>query len=177
MAPFVKHYTLTDQAYVHKILDLNLAENKSESRASASRSRKSSAKSKKGAPTVENVAASTNAVSFKPLDWETDEVSCVTSESQTSFDVVIACDCIYNDALVQPLVQTSADLCKLRRDDPTQSNPTVCIVAQQLRSSEVFEDWLIAFHKLFRVWRLPDSYLTPELQTDSGFIIHIGILR
>lgn len=113
-----------------------------------------------------------------PLDWETDEVtsSLLVNESKNSFDAVIACDCIYNDALIKPLVQTCVDACKLRTSDGTEK-PALCIVAQQLRSPEVFEAWLKEFHRAFRVWRLPDEELIDGLKSDSGFVIHVGILR
>ena len=101
------------------------------------------------------------------------------SESKKSFDAVIACDCIYNDALIEPLVQTCIDLCRLRKlEDQEEANrPTVCVVAQQLRSAEVFEGWLKAFYKAFRIWRVPDEGLIDGLRSNSGFAIHIGILR
>jgi hypothetical protein len=100
------------------------------------------------------------------------------SEDKSSFDIVIACDCIYNDALVDPLVQTCVDACKLRASDATwNEDSTVCIVAQQLRSAEVLEGWLKAFHKTFRVWRVPNEELIDGLKEDSGFVLHIGVLR
>jgi len=100
------------------------------------------------------------------------------SEDKSSFDAVIACDCIYNDVLIDPLVQTCIDVCKLRASDATRNEEfTVCIVAQQLRSAEVFEGWLKAFHKAFRVWRLPNEELIDGLKEDSGFVLHIGVLR
>ena len=101
------------------------------------------------------------------------------SESKKSFDAVIACDSIYNDALIEPLVQTCIDVCRLRKleGEGEANRPTVCFVAQQLRSAEVFDGWLKAFHKAFRVWRVPDEGLIDGLKSDSGFVIHVGILR
>jgi len=99
------------------------------------------------------------------------------NDSRKSFDAVIACDCIYNDALISPLVQTCVDACTLRVADDPAKKPAVCIVAQQLRSSEVFEGWLNEFHKAFQVWRLPDEELIAGLKSDSGFVVHVGILR
>lgn len=101
------------------------------------------------------------------------------SEDRRSFEVVLACDCIYNDTLIKPLVQTCVDACKLRDLDSSkvEKEPTVVIVAQQLRSDEVFESWLREFMRAFRVWRMPDEKLTVELKSDSGFVIHVGILR
>lgn len=174
VAPRVKAYVVTDQDYVMKLLKLNISENQPDT-TSSSKGRKSSAKSKNSAPAplkASNIIA-------QPLDWETDEVtpSLTGSASSQSFDVVVACDCIYNDALINPLVQTCVDVCKLRALDTEKSEPTVCVVAQQLRSNEVFEGWLKAFHESFRVWRVPDELLSDGMKSSSGFVVHVGILR
>jgi hypothetical protein len=179
LAPLINSYILTDQEYILKLLNQNLAENQQDT-PSSSKSRKSSAKSKRGSAPATQHKKSTN-ITGKSLDWETDEVtpSLTGSESKRSFDAVIACDCIYNEALIDPLVQTCIDVCKLRKpeDHGEEIKPTVCIVAQQLRSAEVFEAWLKAFYKAFRVWRVPDEELIDGLKSDSGFVIHAGILR
>lgn len=156
-----------------KLISQNIDENQQDRSSSGTKGRKSAAKSKKGntdpSSKISNVTA-------KPLDWEKDEVtpSLTGSESKSSFDVVIACDCIYNDALIKPLVETCIDACKLRQAD---ESPTVCLVAQQLRSAEVFEGWLKEFHKAFRVWRIPDEELIQGLRENSGFVVHMGTLR
>jgi len=179
LAPLIYSYVLTDQEYVLKLLHQNLAENQQDT-SSSNKGRKSNAKPKRGsAPAIQQKEGSN--ITATSLDWETDEVtpSLAGSESKRSIDAVIACDCIYNDALIEPLVQTCIDVCKLRKseDNGEGNEPTVCIVAQQLRSAEVFEGWLKAFHKAFRVWRVPDGELVDGLKSDSGFVIHIGILR
>lgn len=173
LGPRVASYVLTDQDYVMKLQNQNLAEN-CQNTLSSSKGRKSNAKPKRGSTAVSLGQKPSNIIA-KPLDWETDEVTSSLSTSG-SFDLVIACDCIYNDALIQPLVQTCIDACKLRLATPG-GNPTVCIVAQQLRSDEVFEAWLKAFSKAFRVWRLPDELLIDGLKSNSGFVVHIGVLR
>ncbi len=96
-----------------------------------------------------------------------------------SFDAVIACDCVYNEALVEPLVQTCADVCRLRMCDTelAAGQPCVCLVAQQLRDPAVFEAWLKCFCSYFRVWRIPDALLADGLRTSSGFVVHMGLLR
>ena len=117
------------------------------------------------------------------LDWELSSVSslpdllgdCDTGTLST-VDGVLACDCIYNESLIDPLVQTCIDICRLRSTSLAQ-NPTVCIIAQQLRSSEIFEAWLSAFTKSFRVWRVQDDLLSADLKQGSGFVIHCGLLR
>lgn len=158
-----------------KLLNQNLAENQNDS-STTTKGRKSTAKPKRGsAPATQHQRESK--ILARPLDWETDEVTAsLTGSASKSFDAVIACDCIYNDALVDPLVQTCVDVCRLRESDE-EGRPTICIVAQQLRSAEVFEGWLKAFYKAFRVWRVPDEGLIDGLKSDSGFVTHVGILR
>ncbi|EMR71890.1 putative nicotinamide n-methyltransferase protein [Eutypa lata UCREL1] len=116
---------------------------------------------------------------FTPLDWEQDEVttSLTGDEAIRSFDVVLACDCIYNEALIPPLVQTCVDACKLRALDTNFTDPTVCMVAQQLRDPDILESWMKEFHKSFRTWRIPEEALSKALRSNPGFVIHIGILR
>jgi len=191
LASLVKSYVLTDQDYVTKLLHQNLAENYKDasSQSQSTKSRKSSSKSKKHPAGQDTSQTSNRNIFFTPLDWETDIVTpSLTNSSDatdTSFNAVIACDCIYNDALIQPLVQTCIDACQLRDitlpsgniPDVEGRNPTVCIVAQQLRSAEVFESWLKAFHAAFHVWRVSDGELIDGLKSDSGFVIHFGVLR
>jgi hypothetical protein len=166
LGSLVGTYVLTDQEYVMKYLNQNLAENQPDGHASVSKSRKSTSKSKKAPAPASSANTISNIITS----------SLTGSETNVSFDAVIACDCIYNDALIKPLVDTCKDACQLRLVDGKEI-PTVCIVAQQLRSAEVFEGWLKEFHKVFRVWRVPDQELIDELKSDSGFVIHIGLLR
>ncbi|KAH6716872.1 hypothetical protein BKA61DRAFT_313054 [Leptodontidium sp. MPI-SDFR-AT-0119] len=177
LEPLISSYVLTDQDYVMKLLNQNVIQNRQET-SSAGKGRKSSSKPKRGSAPTSSLQAASN-ISARPLDWETDVVtaSLTGRDSKKSFDAVIACDCIYNDALIEPLVQTCVDACRLRISDDAEEEPAVCIVAQQLRSSEVFEGWLKEFHKVFRVWRIPDEDLINGLKSDSGFVIHIGVLR
>lgn len=181
LGPQVESYVLTDQDYVMKLLNQNLGENRQEGSSSLSKGRKSKEKSKRGSASVGvNLKVDSNVVA-RALDWETDEVTTelVSGSKKRSFDAVIACDCIYNDALILPLVQTCFDVCQLRTSEKLEEGfqPTMCIVAQQLRSAEVFESWLRVFHECFRVWRIPDEHLTNGLRSDSGFVVHIGVLR
>ena len=187
LAPLINSYVLTDQEYVLKLLNQNLSENQQDtsSSSSSSKGRKGALKPKRGAASTAQQKDRTN-ISARSLDWETDEVaaSLTGSESKRSFDVVIACDCIYNEALIEPLVQTCVDVCRLRGLEEEEEgeeggvkNTTVCVIAQQLRSADVFEDWLKAFHEAFRVWRVTDEELIDGLKSGSGFVVHVGILR
>ncbi|KAK3687548.1 hypothetical protein B0T22DRAFT_478854 [Podospora appendiculata] len=194
LAPRIARYVLTDQPYVAKLVLQNLAEN--ESTTTTARSKSSSAKAKKGGSSSSSkhakssgtaAAAAPGQIAFTPLDWETDEVTAALtgSSSAKSFDLVVACDCIYNEALVEPFVSACADICRLRAVEQQQEQeqgdtvlqPSVCVVAQQLRNPDVFGAWLTCFARSFRVWRVPDSMLDDGLESNSGFVIHIGVLR
>ncbi|CAP70257.1 uncharacterized protein PODANS_3_3400, partial [Podospora anserina S mat+] len=180
LAPRVKGYVLTDQPYVAKFVEQNVAEN---SHISASSTGKGKAKGKKTKATAASHSKDNNVV-FTPLDWETDEAtpSLLTDLPDTagrkSFDAIIACDCIYNEALIDPLVSTCADICRLRtQESDTEADPTICVVAQQLRDDQVFEGWLARFMESFHTWRAPDELLPNGLKPSSGFVVHIGILK
>ncbi|KAF2403304.1 hypothetical protein EJ06DRAFT_271849 [Trichodelitschia bisporula] len=152
LAPQVASYIATDQEYVLKHLRQNIADN-------AGRG-----KGKRANITV------------RPLDWETSSVAALYTDLglvDEGIGAIVCCDCIYNESLIAPLVDTCVDICHLA---PAEK-PTVCIFAQQLRSFDVFEAWLAAFHAAFETWRVPDSLLTADLKEGSGFVVHIGMLR
>jgi hypothetical protein len=183
LGPHVAHYLLTDQSYVQRLVNQNIDENTQSSTSTKKAGDSHKGKSKgnpKGKPST-NTTRTTGTAKFETLDWETDSVT--TGLSPTGdFDMVVACDCVYNEALVRPLVSTCVDACRLRDADEEREGeggkmPTICIVAQQLRSDEVFEAWLVEFHRYFNVWRLPDEILPRPLRSDVGFVIHAGILR
>ncbi|KAI4756134.1 hypothetical protein E4T52_11730 [Aureobasidium sp. EXF-3400] len=165
LAPLVQQYIATDQAYALKLLKENIDQNTTSTQ-TGTRNKKPSKKP--------NVVPSSN-IQIESLDWETDDVDSFlkSSNAPEGVDLVIACDCIYNYALIKPFVQTCVDICRSRRGE----RPTVCVIAQQLRQPDVFEEWLEGFNKHFRSWRLPDDVLTDDLREKSGFVIHIGILR
>lgn len=133
---------------------------------------------------------------FRALDWETDTpTSSLAHPVSSSFDLVLACDCIYNEALVDPFVSTCVDICKLRRHSDTtvaagdKKRPAaVVVVAQVLRDSDVFNAWIKRFVQDFRCWRVPDEMMIDELKSEgqggsgggggtSGFVVHVGVLR
>lgn len=152
VAPLVKTYFATDTGSVaqSKTLRQNLAEN--------APGKKCSSK-----------------IVVRTLDWEVDSAARLYDEiglASGQIDLLVACDCIYNESLVAPFVETCADICRLSRDVPT-----VCLVAQQIRSPDVFGLWLAAFHDKFRAWRVPRDLIGDALSDDSGFVVHIGILR
>ncbi|KAG9964083.1 hypothetical protein KCU61_g3070, partial [Aureobasidium melanogenum] len=165
LAPLVQQYIATDQAYALKLLKENIDQNTT--------STQTGTKNKK--PSKKANAVPSSNIQVESLDWETDDVDSFLkgNNAPEGVDLVIACDCIYNYALIKPFVQTCVDICRSR----TSERPTVCVVAQQLRQPDVFEEWLEEFNKHFRTWRLPDDVLTDDLRENSGFMIHIGILR
>ncbi|KPM34880.1 hypothetical protein AK830_g11692 [Neonectria ditissima] len=174
LAPRVARYVLTDQPYVHRLVQRNLDENLPSAISPAPGARP------RGKRRVAAASARSHAaVRFAALDWEADEVtpSLTGSDRVRSFDAVVACDCVYNYALVAPFVQTCVDACRLRAKDPTQDRPCVCVIGQQLRNDEVFESWLKTFHASFHVWRVPDAALPEELRPAAGFVVHVGVLR
>ncbi|KAI8285004.1 Diaminohydroxyphosphoribosylamino-pyrimidine deaminase [Colletotrichum sp. SAR11_240] len=188
LAPRISRYILTDQPYVSRMIHQNLEANPLPS----STASKPSSRRKKTTSTVSNTSASSSpgSIQFTSLDWELDTPtpSLTGSPSTRSFDAVVCCDCIYNEALVDPLVSTTADLARLRlrvqeeeeetdAEEAERSEPCVCIVAQQLRSPDVFEEWAKSFHRRFRMWRVPDELLPEGLRIESGFVVHVGILR
>lgn len=135
------------------------------------------ARSKAGAAAAAGGGAGEK-IKVEELDWENSD----TSHMQ-DVDLIIACDCIYNEALIDPLNQTCAAIAKLRNnkqdddDDEKKKNPTICLIAQQLRSPDVFEAWLKSFHALFEVWQVPDALLDEGLREGSGFVVHVSIVR
>ncbi|KAL1653063.1 Ribosomal protein lysine methyltransferase [Didymella pomorum] len=112
---------------------------------------------------------SPGSITAQVLDWEEDDVSHLSP-----VDVLIACDCIYNYALVEPLNATCAAICKL---NDSKERPTLCVIAQQLRSSDVFEAWIKSFDRRFHTWQIPDRLMDEGLREGSGFVVHIGIVR
>ena len=179
LAPRVGRYVATDQEYVFNMLKANI-----ESNCPIRKYSDSSVSKHLGKAHVNNSSACARSkIEVLSLDWELSSVSNLptmidtgSAEVSQAIGAVIACDCIYNEALITPFIRTCADICQLANADSAEK-PTLCIVAQQLRSATVFETWLKAFHKLFKVWRIPNDLLINGLKEDSGYVIHIGIRR
>ncbi|KAH6612137.1 hypothetical protein C7974DRAFT_407103 [Boeremia exigua] len=152
----------TDQDYAMKLLRQNISSNLEAFFPAAKKGGKSRRKPQPSTPHSDRITT-------EILDWEEDSV-----DHLQPVNLIVACDCIYNEALVEPLNTTCASICKLNTDADT---PTLCIVAQQLRSPDVFELWIKSFDRLFHTWQLPDRYLTADLRENSGFVVHVGIVR
>ena len=173
LAPRVGRYIATDQEYVFKLLKQNLSKNA----LALPKSKKSHMGRKMGTKGINSDIEGT--VEVLALDWEASSASSISSflPSSSNVDVVIACDCIYNETLIEPFVNTCADICRLQQASDSGGNATVCLIAQQLRSDLVFDAWLLKFSEAFTVWRLPDDWLTEDLKEGSGFVVHAGILK
>jgi hypothetical protein len=205
LAPSVQHYLATDQEYVRRVFRTNLDTNASVTSAGSasgqqkgSKTRGSSRSTSKG----KQPSRTASNITFTTLDWELDQPEllkeCIESQSSghagddeggeeedPGFDLLLSCDCIYNEALVAPFVRTCADICRLRpayepsSEETSQSSlqPTVCIVAQQQRAPEVFETWLRETLREFHVWRLSDEVLGDGLQGGTGYLVHLLLAR
>ena len=173
LASQVNRYIATDQDYVLRLLKQNIEENtvKLKFPKSAKKNRNDTAKSAVHKDSIENIQVIA-------LDWEHNSIESLPSllgDSDT-VDAVIACDCIYNEALISPFVRACSEICRLRIRSG-QQKPTVCLVAQQLRSPDIFDAWAKAFYKVFKFWRVPDELLIDGLRIQTGFVVHLGILR
>lgn len=207
LAPRVRRVVATDQEYILKALQANLERNgfaapvavvpTSAKRAS---NKQSSGGTNTTAATRQQQQPGSSRTNNNPivevlsLDWETDDVAAVLYNipglGPSGVDLLFASDCIYNYALIAPFVQTCAEIATVRRKSiassttsegseiaRSQLQPTLCLIAQQLRQPEVFEEWLEAFLKVFRVWRVPEECVMQGLKEGSGFVVHLGILR
>jgi predicted nicotinamide N-methyase len=158
LAENVSTYFLTDQTYVMKALRENVERN----------SLRTSQNKKSATPGPFNLR-------LVPLEWETDSAQGLIAGFPTAagIDLVIVCDCVYNDYLIQPLIQTLVELCTLG----SANMVTTVLIAQQLRSDTVFEAFLEALLQRFVVWRVPDANVTPPLRSGSGYVVHLAQLR
>ncbi|PYI05824.1 hypothetical protein BO78DRAFT_446652 [Aspergillus sclerotiicarbonarius CBS 121057] len=227
LSPKIHHYIATDQEYVQRLFRQNLDENASATTTTSSntksqktnKSSKQSSRKNKPSSGQGSKGSGNGNVTFTSLDWELDIAGSLKEslglaptptptpgedkeeedeeEEDKGFDMVISCDCIYNEALVAPFVRTCADLCRLRpvytnpddqdaggssrRGNETgrrgRRKPTVCVIAQQQRSPEVFEAWLQETMRVFRVFRVRDEVLGEELKLGTGYLVHVLLLK
>ena len=206
-APRVQHYVATDQEYVMKLLRRNVTENLSVFLAPARVQNQPRAKQKKHTqPASGGGKGGTSNITLLPLDWDNSSISSLPShlppphhpQSQTqALAAIFALDCIYNESLIPPFVRTCVELARLRSPVsssssspsyttssnlrlPTLDQPTLVVIAQQLRSPSVFEEWLREFMQSFRAWRVPDEMfgdMKDTLGVHAGFVMHIGVLK
>lgn len=169
LSRIVQCYILTDLGYVLQHLKANIAAN-----AVASRRDKKVARKKKYSPQKE--PANDDVLKTLALDWENDSaqnLKTVMAEG-SSVDLLLLCDCVYNEYLIRPLVQTCIDICQ---QGHTGGKATVVLLAQQLRSDTVFEVFVECMMKNFEVWRVPDEKIVGELRPGSGYAVHLAMLK
>ena len=148
-------YILTDQQYMMKQLGKNVTANRHLNR------RKTS-----------HQGLDIHTMTF---DWETDDVANVSrllESKKRHLELILACDCVYNEYLIHPFVDVCHRLCALRRNASKQTGLLVC---QQLRSQEVLQTWLEEMLKEFVVFRIPFENLPEDLQ--RGYVLHFAVLR
>lgn len=212
LAPLVRKYVATDQEYVRRFFRQNIDENHHiTAAAAAASSKKGSSKKARasgaGGSTKRGKDTPSSNIEFIPLDWELDVPRNETlhaddTTDEAGFDLVISCDCIYNEALIPSFVRTCADICLLRstansnnsnsNNEEERRNPTIVIIAQQQRSPDVFEAWLKETLRHFRVWRVDKFDVSPSsassgvggegggssgLGDGSGYVVHVLVLR
>lgn len=157
LAPLVPSgvYVLTDQSYVMKLLRQNILLNQSH-------------------PRPGNSSGQKLRMRTLPFDWETDATASFNTilGRDGRIDLILACDCIYNEHLIPPFVNACALLCAFQS---SALRKTGLLVAQQLRSDDVLQIWLREMMKTFLVFRAPVSALPEELR--KGYAIHFAILR
>lgn len=161
----ISRYILTDQRSVLKLLQENVDANAPPDTSMVKRR-----SSRKAHHTFEAVSKTV----VMELNWETDDVDALNEALQPAddIDLVIVCDCVFNDFLLQPLVAMCQKTC-LRSPE----KKTILLIAQQLRSDEVYSSFMGILLRTFRVWRLSDVSLSPALQDGSGFAVHLAVLR
>lgn len=164
LGPLVSSYVLTDQAYVMKVLEQNILANQPPTKSSQHRMKQSTS------------GTDLSTLRTLCLDWERDSASGLQKflGSNASFDLVLACDCLYNDFLIRPFVELCTEICTIGE---TGKRPTVLLIAQQLRSETVFESWAEKMMISFHIWRVTDPYLPEGLRGGSGFVIHLALRR
>ncbi|KAK6376997.1 Ribosomal protein lysine methyltransferase [Lithohypha guttulata] len=166
LSRLVATYILTDQKSVLKLLQENIRTNLSSLNRdkNASRSSQKHKASSRNNPDVRAIE----------LNWETDGIDVLNDALPVdqSIDLVVVCDCVFNDFLLEPLVTMCTKLCSRHRE-----TPTILLIAQQLRSDEVFSAFLTILSRSFRVWRFSDNYLPDSLQEGTGFATHVAVLK
>lgn len=169
LSPYVAKVVATDQQYALKLLRENIKANEV-----ITKSRTRGKHPTKPHPQTGNI-------DVLALDWEDDDVAGFLRAQgfDGGVDAVLVVDCVYNYALLGPLVAACVAICTARsqQSDAAEAKPTVCIIAQQLRQPDVFEQWLEAFMKHFHVWRIPSAMLNDGLREGNAFAVHIGLLR
>lgn len=153
-APLVKTYVATDQTHLLKLTKRNIEANLSHYQSSTVPNSQPSNKAKYRLECME-------------LDWEEPEESWNDIKDDVFEgkypDLVIACDTIYNEYLIDPFVETL----KL-----VSGPETVVMVAQQLRLSDIFETFMTALVEAgLRVFAVPEHLMGEDFA--QGYSLHL----
>lgn len=177
LSEHISRYILTDQEYVLKVLVQNVEENRRRSPVQSSKT----SKGRKRKAAHHDSKASQNNIDIMTLDWETTDVKSMLRTMDRPPNILIAADCIFNPAAIEPFVSTVDDL---SRSDRNSKRPVISIIAQQLRSPDVFSEWLEAMSRKFRIWRLNEDALNlnsedsiGNLKVEEGYVAHLCVLR
>jgi hypothetical protein len=166
LAKLVYRYILTDQAYVMKYLRENIDAN-GDLLIHAQRSSRQKTGRQPGQDLKDKLKVAT-------LDWEEDEVAVLRPIlGGRNVEMVIMCDCVYNEHLVGPLVETCVDICKMGSEE----RRTMVLVAQQLRSDSVFQLFLETLMQDFQIFRVSDDKISADLKSGSGYVVHLAVLK
>jgi hypothetical protein len=115
------------------------------------------------------------------LDWERDDVASqpwVAELGGRGLTAVVACDCVYNEALVGPFVDTVRAGCLLNGGVGPEGERTLAVVALEVRAEDVVECFLDEMMaRGFEVWRVPGEMMGEELAEELGRVVFVGRLK
>lgn len=174
----VARYIATDQDYVLKLYRANLAANTTAT-PTAGVTAGPQAKGGPGRRMAAGARDRQTQIQTSQLDWEIQDIARQApwhedGVGEDSADVVIACDCVYNEHIVPAFVLACKGVCELRAKEERAS---VVVVAQQLRSPEVYEVWARSMLTHFRMWKIGYDGHSEVLSEASGFAVHVAVLR
>ncbi|KAK9462105.1 uncharacterized protein V1516DRAFT_623059 [Lipomyces oligophaga] len=145
-------YVATDQAHIVPLLRRNICHNLPEVARCISASQSS-------------IATGQVRTEVAVLDWESDSdfQSMISDlEIRPEFDIIVACDTIYNDFLIDPFVLTLSSI---------SSANTIVVIAMQLRSNQVLESFLSALLQAqFKIYSILQAAL--DIRMRNGFVVY-----
>ncbi|RPA87552.1 hypothetical protein BJ508DRAFT_300808 [Ascobolus immersus RN42] len=91
-------------------------------------------------------------------------------------DMIVCTDCVYNIALIKPLIDTMVEASRLTHE--AHGVYPLVLVAQEVRADDVLEAFLTTFAELFEVWRI-DRHLGGKWDREVGgsAVLHAGFLK
>ena len=180
VAAQVGSYVLSDQEHVLRPLEMNIERNLAMTHQVRPKHSKDRQKGSLGSTGI----SGSNIRTFK-LDWETDSMSNLNAAlglgSQSmgdGVDCIIASDCIFNYHLIEPFITTCVEICRLQTNI-TRSGRTLVLIAQQLRSHEIFTLYLASMLRYFHVYDITKTGGTDNFHdlAGPGYSLHLAFLR